>query len=132
MKIRIYILKNNGVYRSKEIEPIYDEIVKALGLKQCNCYLAEYDIKIGKQKYHLYFDDMRYAKNENHITGKSVDEKTLLIGTIVITKLNKNGNLLTLSSKDILNIKEHLVVTRKKKYIILGGEYYTNPIILKF
>lgn len=128
--IKSFALYNNGLCKTVTITDDIYGIWKGLKIPEDTGYFEEIDIIIGKRKYHMYLDCLRYTKKDSKIVCKANDN-VLYLGNILFTKMDKNGKLFTMSSNDINTLREHLIVTKPKQYNIYGKIYYTNPIILK-
>lgn len=131
--IRILLLKNDGGYSYKTIEPTYDGLSKALGIKSWQ-YMDSKTVWIGERYYDIYYNNMidYRSKDMPHITSYSEKFDSFVYGTAAVLKLDKKGELSTLTKADKRNIEPHISVSHQRNIQLLGIKYTINAIVLKF
>lgn len=130
-KVRLFYITKDGLFGTKTIAPDYFSIVELLFGVGGDGYIDERDVYVNESKYHCYYDSLGVNIREYSIVAVGTDNKDCLIGNIVLTKLNKNGELYSLTDRDVANIKSALVFSPKKEQYVMGEFHPFSKIILK-
>lgn len=92
-KTKIEILDNSKDWDLKEL----------YRLLNCDCIdiTSRY---IGKDRYQFIVDDMGLLKNDNFISAHCLDYREVLVGNIIITKYDEDGELEGLNDDEVKEI----------------------------
>lgn len=123
----VLVIKDNGKIETKKIEKTFDAIMKTLGIHSSSFY----DIKqvvINEKEYQIYYNPFAGGMKGTHIVA--MWHNTFFLGTILITKYDYNGNLISMKKCDIKSIKDNLVVHGNQQHYVEGIHHFSNFIIL--
>lgn len=104
------LIKKNG---HAEVVEFKDELNDLYRLIDCDCI----DIvirKIGDSYYHIVCDDMGYWDDNPIVTAIDRNYRLVLVGNLLITNSNDEGELTGLSDEDISNIMESVISLKNR------------------
>lgn len=131
-KVRLFYITKDGLFGTKTISPDYFSLVELLFGVGGDGYIDEKDVYVNEAKYHCYYDSMCYNIKDYVIVGIDREGKNYLMGNVVLTKLDKNGELYGMTDKDVANLKGAMTFSVKKEVYVQGDRHPFSKIILKF
>ena len=129
--VLVMVFDNTGYCHAERISPTYDDLIKVL-FNGSDRYFDEVDIHIGNQKYHVYMDSDRFNDPAMNIVGYDASFSSFRIGKVMIAKVDRNGDLYSLSDTDLANIKNSMYITKCCFHPINGERHRLSKIILKY
>lgn len=127
-KVLVFVMRNEGNYDFVNITPSYIYICNLLGIGESDSYDIE-SIRIGKKHFDLFTDTERYRKSYA-VTGYNADKTRWIVGAFVLSKRDKNNNMIPLSKSDMTAIEESIKVTYGRFVNVFGVKHYVNSFIL--
>lgn len=121
--IKVYIFKQDGIGKAHEIDNDYFGFLRAMGITEDD-YFSIHQIFINDKKYDLYVIEYIDMKKNPKITAMYKNRERCFIGDLLITRHDKNQELISLIDKDIENITNAITckqISRKQ----INGEYYS-------
>lgn len=115
-------MKKKGILIDKQklgcrVVEFEDTLKELYGLLDCDCI----DItvrKIGDSYYCIVCDDEGLLKEDIQVTAFNVDNEPALVGNLLIMSHDECGELLSLTDRDIDNIKNHV---HSYKFVATGS-----------
>ena len=115
MKVVYLNVENQALPKVIDIEDELDVFYELIG---CRC-IDIVQRKIGHKYFDVICDDEGALKDDPVVSAVDTQFRHMLVGNLIISKSDGEGNLIDLSEEDIKQILRHT-----KTYFTLGNEMY--------
>lgn len=125
-------MTKDGYSQPKVISPDWFSLVELIFGINGDGYMGEKDIHVNEVKYHCYYDSLCYTSRFYNIVGFNSKMSDFIMGNVILTKLDKNGDLYSLTDNDLANLKESLYISNAPDTNVMGEKHKFAKIVLKF